>query len=73
LTTIGNPTFYGIVYVFGGMTMDGNTTITGAMLVNGDVLSSTTGSLDVWYSSDMLQRSRDNGPMAGAPGSWQDW
>ncbi len=70
---IGSPRFYGIVFVVGSVSIDGNTTITGALLVNGNVTSTTDGSLDLWYSSDMLQRSRDNGPMAGAPGSWQDW
>jgi len=47
--------------------------VVGAMVADGNLLSTTTGSLDLWYSSDVLQWSRDNGPMAGAPGSWQDW
>ncbi len=73
LTTSGSPSFSGIVYVIGSVSVTGTTTVTGAMVVNGNVLSNVGGSLDLWYSSDVLQRSRDNGPMAGAPGSWQDW
>ena len=73
LTTIGSPSFSGILYVIGSVSLTGSTAVTGAMVVNGIILSTTTGSLDLWYSSDVLQWSRDNGPMAGAPGSWQDW
>jgi len=73
LTTVGNPSFSGIVYVIGSVSLTGSTTVVGAMVADGNLLSTTTGSLDLWYSSDVLQWSRDNGPMAGAPGSWQDW
>jgi len=69
----GTPTFYGLVYVIGAMSMTGNTTITGAAIVSGELDSTMTGSLDVWYNSDVLNSVRDNGPLAGAPGSWQDW
>ena len=73
LTTKGTPTFYGIVYVVGSIFLGGNNTVHGAMVVSGQIESSTGGSLDIWYNSAMLNASRDNGPLAGSPGSWRDW
>lgn len=73
LETKGTPTFYGIVYVIGDFAVGGNNTVHGAMVVSGQALSTAGGSLDVWYNSDVLQQSRDNGPLAGSPGSWRDW
>ena len=73
LTTGGNPSFSGIVYVIGSFSLSGSAAVAGALVVEGNLVSNAGGSLDLWYSSDILQWSRDNGPMAGAPGSWQDW
>lgn len=73
LTTAGSPTFYGIVYVVGNTVLGGNSTIHGAMIIGDQALSTNGGSLDIWYNSDVLQQSRDNGPLAGSPGSWRDW
>lgn len=73
LTTAGTPTIYGILYVVGNVALGGNNTIHGAMVVGGDASNSAAGSLDIWYNSDVLQQSRDNGPLAGSPGSWRDW
>lgn len=73
LTTDGTPNFYGLVYVVGNMNMSSNTTATGAIIVGGNTANNAGGSLDVWYNSDVLNRLRNNGPLAGAPGSWQDW
>jgi hypothetical protein len=73
LETSGTPTFYGVVYVTGSITLGGNNTVHGAMVVGGQMLGSAGGSLDVWYNSAVLTRSRDNGPLAGNPGSWRDW
>lgn len=73
LTTDGTPNFYGLVYVVGNMNMSSNTTVTGAIIVGGDTANNAGGSLDVWYNSDVLNQLRDNGPLAGTPGSWQDW
>jgi len=73
LTTDGTPTIYGILYVVGNINMDGNNTIHGAMVVGGVASNSASGSLDIWYNSSILQQSRDNGPLAGSPGSWRDW
>jgi hypothetical protein len=72
LETSGTPHFYGLLYVIGDMNMSSSTAVMGAAIVGGST-SSTSGSLDVWYNSDVLNTVRDNGPLAGAPGSWQDW
>jgi hypothetical protein len=73
LETKGTPTFYGIVYVIGSIFLGGNNTAHGAMVVSGQIQNSTGGSLDIWYNSSLLDLSRDNGPLAGSPGSWRDW
>jgi hypothetical protein len=73
LQTSGTPTFYGVVYVVGRVDVGGNNTVHGALVVVGQTQSAAGGSLDVWYNSDVLTRSRDNGPLAGNPGSWRDW
>jgi hypothetical protein len=73
LTTDGTPTFHGAVYVVGDIDLSGNNTIHGAAVVGGDNTSTTSGSLDIWYNSDLLEQSRDNGPLSGSPGSWRDW
>ena len=73
LETKGTPNFYGVVFVTGSVDLGGNNSVHGAIIVAGDLISAGGGSLDVWYNSDVLQQSRDNGPLAGAPGSWRDW
>ena len=73
LTTSGTPQFYGFLYVTGRVFLSSNTTIHGAIVVSGELQSSTSGSLDIWYNSDYLNQTRDNGPLGGAPGSWRDW
>jgi hypothetical protein len=35
--------------------------------------NAASGSMDIWYNSDVLNATRDNSPVVGAPGSWQDW
>ena len=72
LETSGTPHFYGLLYVVGDINMSSSTNVMGAAIVSGNT-SSTSGSLDVWFNSDVLNQVRDNGPLAGAPGSWQDW
>ena len=73
LETKGTPTFYGLVYVVGSIFLGGNNTTHGAVVVSGSITSTTGGSLDIWFNSDMLNLSRDNGPLGGNPGSWRDW
>lgn len=73
LTTNGTPSFYGIVYVTGSLELSSNTTVMGAMIVGGSTATNAGGSLDLWYSSDVLRAASDNAPLAGAAGSWRDW
>ena len=73
LTADGTPNFYGVVYVIGNVNITGNSTVTGAMIVASSLSNSTGGSTDIWYNSDVLKASRDNGKLAVAPGSWHDW
>lgn len=72
LDTSGTPNFYGLVFVMGDITLSSNNTVTGAIIVAGDS-NSTGGSLDVWYNSDVLNQTRNNGPLGGSPGTWRDW
>lgn len=72
LDTAGTPTLYGLVYVIGDVTVSSNTTVHGAMIVGGST-NTTSGSLDIWYNSDVLQNARNNGPLSSSPGSWRDW
>lgn len=73
LATSGTPSFNGIVYVIGNVDVGSNSTVTGAMIVSGEARNNAGGSLDIWYHSGVLRMTRDNGPLAGAPGSWRDW
>lgn len=73
LETDGTPTFYGLLYVVGDVILGGNNAVHGALIIGGDAQSGAGGSLDIWYNSDVLNASRDNGPLAGGPGSWRDW
>lgn len=73
LTFNGTPHFYGIVFVTGNVEISGNTTIHGAIVVAGTATSSTGGSLDVWYNSDVLDRTANAGATTGSAGTWQDF
>lgn len=73
LTFQGTPHFYGIVFVTGNVTISGNTTIHGAIVVAGTATSSTGGSLDVWYNSDVLGGTAKAGATAGSAGTWKDF
>ena len=69
----GSPHFYGIVFVMGSIDASSNTTIHGAIVSAGDVTSSTGGSLDVWYNSDILAGLHRAGPLTGPAGTWRDY
>jgi len=69
----GTPNITGILYVVGNFDLLGNVTAQGAVVVAGDFSNGASGSLDVIYNSDVLEDTRDNGPLVGAPGSWHDW
>lgn len=67
----GNATFYGVVFVTGNIEITGNTTIVGAMITGGAV-TGTTGSLDVYYNSNVIQDLSELGELGAAAGSWRD-
>ena len=73
LTTSGGPHFYGLVFVMGDLLVSGNNSVHGAMIVAGKSESSTGGSLDIWYNSDILSGLARTGPLTGASGSWRDF
>jgi len=69
-----SPQFFGMVYVVGNITSNGNTEIQGALAqeqTNATV--DVTGSLDIWYDSAILEGTGTNGPFSGSSGTWQDF
>ena len=72
-TFTGGPHFYGILYVVGNVVVGGNTTVHGAIVINGTTTSTTGGSLDVWYNSNILNRTTLAGPTTGSVGTWKDF
>lgn len=69
----GTTQFYGIVYVTGSITISGNSTVYGALVGGSSVTNNTGGSLDIWYNSDVLNRTLRNGPLGSSAGSWRDF
>jgi hypothetical protein len=69
----GTTQFYGIVYVTGSITISGNSTVYGALVGASSVTNNTGGSLDIWYNSDVLDRTKRNGPLGSSAGSWRDF
>lgn len=67
----GSPTFHGLVFVMGDVNLSGNTRIYGGMAMSGTV--SGTGSLDIHYSSEILDGTRFAGGATGSAGSWRDF
>jgi hypothetical protein len=72
LTVNGTPNITGFLFVTGNFNLTGNLTVMGAMVVAG-TYDIGSGSLDIVYNSDVIEATRDNGPLGGAPGSWHDW
>jgi hypothetical protein len=73
LDATGTPNITGLLFVIGNFNLSGNSQVEGAVVATGDLTNATGGSLDVWYNSDVLEGTRNNGALASAPGSWQDW
>jgi hypothetical protein len=69
----GTPNFTGFLYVHGSMTITGNFTHMGALVVAGDLISSTGGSFDVYYNSDALDQVKNLGNLVPLAGGWRDW
>ncbi len=72
LNLSGGPHFYGLVFVTGNVNINGNATFQGAIVTQGDT-TNTTGSLDVWYNSALLDLIAQGGRPAGGGGSWRDF
>lgn len=74
LSTAGNPVFYGLVYVIGNYSGGGGaTTVEGAMVLGGSTTSLPSGSLDIWYNSDLLESLTNLGNYSALSGTWSDW
>jgi hypothetical protein len=73
LSANGTPNITGLLYVVGNFNLLGNIQVEGAVVVAGNMNNAASGSMDIWYNSDVLNATRDNSPVVGAPGSWQDW
>lgn len=67
----GNPTVFGVVFITGNLAASGNTSITGAMVVAGTTTNSS-GSLDIWFNSDVLNPPGGQGNKGSSAGSWSD-
>ena len=68
----GTPHFYGLVYVTGDLTGTGNSTFHGALVTAG-IVNLASGSLDVWFNSDLIDTLRTIGPIGNPSGSWKDF
>ncbi|MBF0219986.1 MAG: hypothetical protein HQL49_10745 [Gammaproteobacteria bacterium] len=69
----GNANFYGLVFVTGSVTAGGNNRVEGTVIAYQN--SGSGGSLDIWYSSKVLNQTRGagGGSNAQATGSWRDF
>ncbi len=72
VTFSGSTQLYGLVYVTGSATIGANASIYGSIVVGGNTVR-TGGSLNIFYNSDVLQRTALAGASAGGAGSWKDW
>ena len=61
------------LYITGKVSIVGNTTVYGAMVVAGDSESTMSGSLDIWFSSSVLAGTAAAGASTGSAGSWRDF
>jgi hypothetical protein len=69
----GTAHFVGLVFVMGDVDISGNTTVVGMMVVAGDTESTTGGSLDLWYHSEILNELHEIGPQVPVAGTWKDF
>ncbi len=67
----GSPAFYGLLFVTGDLIGGGNFSVEGSIVVEGD--AKPTGSIDVWYNSDMLEALTEIGNYSGIAGTWRDF
>ncbi len=69
----GSNKFYGLVFVMGDISVANSTTVTGALFAGGALVNNMGGSLDLWFSSDLLNKARLLGPLGIVAGSWTDF
>jgi Tfp pilus assembly protein PilX len=69
----GTVHFYGLVFVTGNLEISGNTTIYGGLVVGGEFINDTGGSLDLYYHSGLLENAASGGAIFAAAGSWRDY
>jgi hypothetical protein len=72
LTLSGGPHLYGLVYVTGDVDLSGNANFVGSLVTQGNT-TNTTGSLDIYYNSAVLESLQRMGRAAGGGGSWRDF
>jgi Tfp pilus assembly protein PilX len=72
-TFSGTVHFYGLVFVTGNLEILGNTTIYGGLVVGGETINDTGGSLDLYYHSGLLENAASGGALFAAAGSWRDY
>lgn len=71
-TFSGTPYFFGIVYVRGDALMSSNTTVYGSAIIEGKA-TSTSGSLDIFYSSTVVDDTALAGASSASAGTWRDF
>ncbi len=65
-----NAVVFGLVFVTGTLTTSGGPDVVGALVSAGAV--DVTGSIDVWYSSTVLENTNPSSYPASTAGSWRD-
>jgi len=71
LKLVGNFDFYGILFVTGNIFGAGTARVEGSVVVGGQ--SNTTGTLDVWFNSDMVKGAGTGNNWGGSDGGWRDF
>jgi hypothetical protein len=71
LKLVGNFDHYGIVFVTGKIFGAGTARIEGSLVVGGE--ADTTGTLDVWFNSDMVKGAGQGNNWGGSDGGWRDF
>lgn len=69
----GNFNLFGMLFVTGSVSLSGNSYIEGAAIVSGDFETTAGGSLDIWYSSEVLNRITQDGQFFASSGAWKDF
>jgi hypothetical protein len=71
LRLTGNFDHYGILFVTGEIFAAGSARIEGALVIGGG--SGNTGSMDVWFNSEMVKGAGEGNNWGGSDGGWRDF